>query len=60
MLPRVLGCPPTSKLQIPISKSEEGAGTRPCRESEGVPRSSCFLFPQEWGTKGVDEPHLER
>ena len=34
--------------------SQESAGIRPCRESEGVPRFLSFLSPQEWGIKGVE------
>ena len=45
---------PFASGQIPNPKSQEGAGTRPCRGFGGVPQIS-FFFPQEWGTKGVDD-----
>jgi hypothetical protein len=42
-LPRVWGCP------------KRGAGSFPCRESEGVPHIVSLIPPQEWGIKGVDK-----
>jgi hypothetical protein len=60
MRTRVVGSgghsPPYGWIPASAGMTAESAGTRPCRESEGVPRSTFFLFPQEWGIKGVENP----
>ena len=67
MRPWVVGSgghsPPYPWIPAPRSHEDKLRGNdgRECppkadRESEGVPRSTFFLFPQEWGIKGVENP----
>jgi hypothetical protein len=42
---------PRSRVSFTIPKPQEGAGTRPCRESEGVPQPHFYL-PPRLGDKG--------